>query len=336
MSREGEDLDEIREEISAFGLEEEMASAASLGRLNLLASMTSLSGMFQECIPKLMSLFEGAGTGEDLSPEMAALLEEARMLLLCAGHLLTDDCAGETPAIPESVIHACESGRGADGDSCTASISGLTEMLKSVAEAQAMRVATYPEDPRLSPLLAKTLLWFFRRWGPAYILPSSDEYRENTGGILTAYSAPETAQPIVSFCTTLCLLYFCNWPQEKEVHDESTTLLLALAKKGAFVRGLMVNSPSFEKIAALHSICASLRHNASPSEVSAAVAAIGGDLSPEVVGGYQRLPYSDRARILTCLVVACSEMEDEKATAMLNACLKAVEAPFSALIQALG
>ncbi|KAL9179867.1 hypothetical protein ACHAXT_007837 [Thalassiosira profunda] len=333
MAREGGDLDEIREEISAFGLEEEMASAASLGRLNVLASMATLAGMFQQCMPKLMALFEGAGSGGDLSPDMAALLEEARMLLLCAGHLLTDDCAGETPAIPESVIHSCQ---GADGEQCTASISGLIEMLKAVAEAQAMKVASYPADPRLSPLLAKTLLWFFRRWGPAYILPSSDEYRENTGGILSVYSAPETAQPVVSFCSTLCLLYFCHWPQEKEVHDESTALLLALAKKGAFVRNLMVNSPSFEKIAALHSICASLRHNATQPEVAAAMAAVGGDLAPDVVGGYQRLPYSDRARVLTSLVISCSDMENEKATAMLNGCLKAVEAPFSALVQALG
>mgnify|MGYP000393600722 CR=1 FL=1 len=335
MARECAELDEIREEISAFGLEEEMASAASLGRLNVLASMTALSGMFQQCMPRLMALFEGAGTGGELSPDMASLLEEARMLLLCAGHLLTDDCVGETPALPESVRRCCKPGQGMDSDACTASILGLIEMLKSVAETQATKVAAHPADPRLSPLLAKTLLWFFRRWGPAYILPTSEEYKENVGGILSAYSTPETAQPVVSFCTTLCLLYFCHWPQEKEVQDESTALLAALAKKGPFVRGLMVNSPSFEKIAALHSICASLRHNASPAEISASMTAIGGDLSLDVVRGYQRLPYVDRARVLTCLVIACSDMQNDKANAMLSHSLKAVEAPFSTLVQAL-
>jgi len=343
IAKQEEELDEIREEISAVGLEEEMASAASLGRLNVFGSMTTLSGMFQQDMPRLVYLFESAGTdGGIMTPEMAELLEKARMLILCAGHLLTDDCAGETPAIPESAIHACQQQSGAgNSESCAASIAGLVEMLKSVAESQAMKVATYPLDPRLSPLLAKTLLWFYRRWAPAYLLPSnSDEYRENTTGILTAYSTPETAQPIVSFCTTLSLLYFCHWPQEKEVQEESTALLLALAKKGPFVRSLMVNnSPSFEKIAALHSICASLRNNATLPEVSAAMTAVvgeGGDLSMDVVRGYMRLPYDDRARVLTCLVVACSDMQDEKANAMLNGCLKAVEAPFSTLVQALG
>jgi hypothetical protein len=208
-------------------------------------------------------------------------------------------------------------------------------MLQAAAETQATKVAAYPENPCLSPLLAKTLLWFFRRWTPAYILPSSDEYRENAGGILSAYSNPETAQPLISFCTTLCLLYCCHWPQEKELQDESASLLMALAKKGAFVRSLMVKSPSFEKMAALHSVCASLRHTASHPEVLAAMTVVGAELSIDAVRGYQRLPYTDRARFLTCLVVACSEMQQEKANAMFVGCLKAVETPFSTLVQAL-
>lgn len=339
LAREGgTDLDEIREEISASGLNEEMSSAASLGRLNVLASMSTLSEMFQQCMPRLLSLFEGAGMGGDMTPDMAVILEEARILLLFVGHLLTDDCVGETPSIPESIVNACRPSRGVEtSESCASSIVTLIGALQSVAEAQATKVAAYPADPRLSPLLAKTLLWFFCRWAPAYILPTSDEYSDTTGGgILSTYSKPEIAQPVISFCSTLCLVYFCHWPQEKEVQDECTSLLLALAKKGAFVRGLMVNSPSFEKIAALHSVCGSLRHNASQQELSSAMTtAMGADLSIDVVMGYHRLPYAERARVLTCLVVACSEMHCEKSIVMLNSCLRAVEAPFSTLVQAL-
>lgn len=334
VARVGEDLDEIREEISAFGLEEEMASAASLGRLNVLASMTTLSEYFQQCMPRLMSLFELAGSATDLemTPDMAALLEESRMLIVCACHLLTDECDGETPAIPESVIHACQ---GADGNSCLSYIASLVELLKSGAESQATRVAMYPKDSCLSPLLAKTLLWFFRRWAPAYVFPISDEYREDAGGILSSYSKAETAQPVITFCTTLCLLYCCHWPQEKEVQDESSALLLALAKKGAFVRSLIVISPSFNMMSALHSVCASLRHTASQQEVLTAMSVVGADLSIDDVRGYQRLPYAERARFLTCLIVACSEMQDETANVIFAGCLKAVEVPFSTLVQAL-
>lgn len=333
LAREGgADLDEIREEISASELGQEMSSAASLGRLNVLASMATLSDMFQRCMPRLLTLFEGAGIGGDIAPDMAVILEEARILLLFVGHLLTDDCVGETPSIPESIVHACHR-----SEPCASSIISFIRALQSVAETQATKVAAYPLDLRLSPLLAKTILWFFRRWAPAYILPTSDEYIETTGGgILSAYSKPQTAQPVISFCSTLCLVYFCHWPQEKEVQDESTSLLLVLAKKGAFVRGLMVSSSSFEKIAALHIVCGSLRHNASQQELSSArMTSMGTDLSIDSVVGYHRLPYAERARILTCIVVACSEMHCQKSNVMLTNCLRAVEVPFSTLVQAL-
>lgn len=329
ISQEEAELDDIREEISALGLEEEMNSAASLGRLNVIASMTTLAGMFKECMSKLLALFTDSERGLEITPVVSALMEEGRMLIVCACHLLTDDCPGETPTIPEAVIRSCKS---KDGEQCIASISGLVDLLKSVAEAQAMRVSVNPEG--CSPLLAKTLLWFFRRWGTAYVLPSSDDYHQS-GGIFGTWSTSENAKPIVSFCTTLCLIYFCHWPQEKEVQDEATSLLLALAKKGSFMRELLVASPPFETIAALHSVGASYRHNASASEVTSALTAFGGSLSPDAVRGYQRLPYIDKARVLTGLLVGSSEIHNDKSKAIFHGCLSAVETSFSSLIQVL-
>ena len=149
------------------------------------------------------------------------------MLILCACHLLTDECEGETPSIPDAVIHACQPGRTSGHDSCLTSIMRLIELLRSIAEAQAMKVSAYPNESSLSPLLAKTLLLFFRRWSAAYVLPVSADYHKE--GIFVKWSTPENASPIISFCTTLSLIYFCHWPQEKEVQDESTALLLVLA-----------------------------------------------------------------------------------------------------------
>jgi hypothetical protein len=97
----------------------------------------------------------------------------------------------------------------------------------------------------------------------------------------------------------------------------------------------MVDSPSFEHIAALHSICSSLRHNASQAEIVTSMSSFVGIVSVEAVRGYQRLPYMDRARVLTCLVVGCSDMENEKSNAMLDGCLKAVANHFFALVEAL-
>eukprot|EP00956_Cyclotella_meneghiniana_P037344 scaffold137015_cov73-Cyclotella_meneghiniana.AAC.10 len=211
MTGEGADLDDIREEISALGLEEEMTSAASLGRLNMLGSLTTLSGMFQQCTPKLIALFTGPQLGDEMTQDMASLLEEARMLIVCACHLLTDECPGETPAIPSAVSKACKATDGSDNAECIGAISGLIDMLMQVAEAQATRVSTYPGEAACSPLLSKTLLWFFRRWAAAYVFPTPDDYKQS-GGIYDKWAAPESAQPVINFCSTLCLLYFCNWP----------------------------------------------------------------------------------------------------------------------------
>lgn len=211
MTSEGADLDDIREEISALGLEEEMTSAASLGRLNVLGSLTTLSGMFQQCTPKLIALFTGPQLGDEMTQDMASLLEEARMLIVCACHLLTDECLSETPAIPSAVSKACTATDGSDNAECICAISGLIDMLKQVAEAQATRVSAYPGEAACSPLLSKTLLWFFRRFAAAYVFPTPDDYKQS-GGIYERWAAPESAQPVINFCSTLCLLYFCNWP----------------------------------------------------------------------------------------------------------------------------
>jgi hypothetical protein len=120
---------------------------------------------------------------------------------------------------------------------------------------------------------------------------------------------------------------------EKEVQYESTSLLMALAKRGHFVRDLLINSTSFQQIAALHAVCAPLRPNSSPNPSD--MEAFGGNLAPEWVSGYQRLPYSDRARILSCLLIGYSEMKHEKASNMLNLCLNSVEKSFKLLVHAL-
>eukprot|EP00804_Cyclotella_cryptica_P023894 CCRYP_010038-RB/>CCRYP_010038-RB protein AED:0.02 eAED:0.02 QI:286/1/1/1/0.5/0.42/7/2478/1240 len=332
LADEGADLDDVREEISASGLEDEMSSAASLGRLNVFASLTTLSEMFQQCMPKLLALFTGPRLENEMTPDIAALMEEARMLIVCACHLLTDECPGESPTVPDAISKACITSEGSDNEQCIMAISSLVDLLMKVAEAQATRVSMHPEESACSPLLSKTLLWFFRRWAAAYVFPTPGDYRQS-GGIYGKWATQEQAQPVISFCTTLCLLYFCHWPLEKEVQDECNSLLLAIAKRGHSVRHLLVNAPSFEQIAALHVVCASLRPNSSPNLSD--LETFGGSLTPALVRGYQRLPFLDRSKVLTSLLVGCSEMKNEKASSIMNECLVAVEKSFKLLVQAL-
>jgi len=325
------DLDEVREAIASGVLEEEMASVAVIGRLSLGDALNCLSPLFQACVPQLQALWN-APAG-DVSPQDAACLEEIRLLIRCLCHLLTDDNSGETPVVPESIVMACQG-----NDAITSAIASSVQTVLSLAELQASKIAQNPADPRLSPFLATTLLWFLNRWAPAYVFPV--DY-SSTGAappskILSVWANADSAQQVVSFCATLCLHYQCYWPQERQVLEGSQSLILALAKRGPQIRSLLVASPSFTQMVMCHCLTAGIRHNAPSSDLEAAVQAkAGGSVSLEMVRGYQRLRYEDRSSILTAILVATSDSPNETATAMMNESLGAVHSAFSSLVQAL-
>mmetsp|Transcript_839 Transcript_839/g.1941 ORF Transcript_839/g.1941 Transcript_839/m.1941 type:complete len:1304 (-) Transcript_839:31-3942(-) len=341
-----EDLDEIREEISEVAAEEEMVAASSLGRLNVPAAVASLSALLNDCLPRLKTLFEAAigsvSTPEGgISPDAAALLEEARLLVVCITHLLTDDNVGEAPMIPEAIIRASRPDD-KNSDSTVAAVGLVVTSLMQLAEYQASMVAANTSDPRLSPLLSKTMLWFFNRWAPAYILATSLEYGrdgQSHSRIVGAWSSQESASSAINFCSTLCLHYHCYWPQEKQVQEAASLLSLNLAKRGTTMRSVMIKCSSLAKLAAMHTFTASLCHNCASTEVAAATAnahAAGRDLSEDMVRGYCRLPYADRANILTGLLVASSDVGEQGGGSMFNeGCLLPVQNSFSSLVQAI-
>lgn len=336
ITSHAEDLDEVREEISEVATEEEMTAASSLGRLNVANAITSLAALLDQCLPHLKALFEAqvqtvtTAQGE-ISPDAAALLEEARLLVVCITHLLTDDNVGEEPMIPASIVRACSNDEG-----LVSAIGACVTSLMQLAEYQASLVSVNAEDPRLSPLLAKTLLWFFDRWAPGYVLvpTATVESDAAASSILRAWSTQESASTAVTFCLTLCLHYHCYWPQEHQVQEAATSLTLKLAKRGSAMRALMVKSTSFEKVVAMHSCTTSLLHTCTTAEVHSAAAnaqAMGQSLEQGMIKGYCRLPYEDRAKILTGLCVASSDAGD----IFSHACLMPVKNAFSSLLQAL-
>ncbi|GFH56279.1 hypothetical protein CTEN210_12755 [Chaetoceros tenuissimus] len=339
------DLDEVREDIASVQMQEEMTSACSLGRVNLASSLQCLSSLFQTCMPQLQNLFSTDGQS-DVSPEAAALLEEARLLVMCACHLLTDDSSGESPLIPEAIINTCSPPTDSphtfktgsvDYAASTMAISQIVSTLMGLAEFQASKIANNPYNPHLSPLLAKTLLWFFTRWVPAYVLPSSGEYGYSSGGatghapdsILATWSTPEASSQVLSFCSTLCLHYLTCWPQEIQVLEGCAELLLAIAKRGRDMRVMLMTTPSMEHLCNLHVHTACQIHASSQELVPVA------NLSKEMMVGYKRIPYKHRARMLKSMLIASSEINDAKSESMFATLLESVKNAFGTLIHAL-
>jgi hypothetical protein len=348
-SHSNDNVEEEYEHISDVRLEEEMESLSTLGRIHVQGSIQSLSNLFQQTIPQLQAHWNAPPTDAGVSPDLAALLEQARLLTLYIGHLLTDDNTGETPVIPDTVAIACRE----EDDATIPTIVSAIEALISLAQTQAVQLAKQPNDPRLSPLLANSFLWFINRWAPAYIY--SVEYNsvgdqspvktaiegKNIGNV---WSLQEKAQQAVSFAVTLCLHFQCYWPQERPVQESAATLLLTLAKRAAGsdhqrhprkLRTLMTASPSFTQLVMFHCVTAGTRHSMGRSELEQTIHSKMSESKASVdmamVMGYQRLPYDIKSKILTALLVGCSEHES---VALLHDCLKAVHDSFSSLLHA--
>jgi hypothetical protein len=324
------ELDEIREEIYAVDLEDEMASLAVVGRLDLQASLGCLSGLFSQLVPQLQSLWD-AQVGY-VTAEAAGLLEESRLVTMYIGHLLTDENEGETPVIPDTIVGTCQ-----DNQAVTDSVVAAVQTLQQFAEFQASKIAIHPSDPRLSPLLAASFVWFLNRWAPAYVLPADYCNSTSPSTISVAWVTSERVDHSVSFLLSLCLHYTCYWPHERQVQENVATLLLSLAKRCSKMRLALVVSASFRQLVMFHCLTCAIRHSASAEEFQNTVRSKAGnfDLDVNMLRGYQRLPYDIKGKLLTGILVASSEYEDETSKAFLSNCFIALEEAFSSLVTAL-
>jgi len=329
------DLDEVREEIYAVDLEEEMTSLAAVGRLDLQASLSCLSAFFNEMVPQLQALWESPTTTA-ISAESAGVLEQSRLVTLYIGHLLTDENAGETRVIPDSIVLACQ-----DNQVSADAVISAVQLLQQFAEYQASKIAANPNDQRLSPLLAKTFLWFFNRWAPSYILPLAYGASTTPSNITLAWSNPERVQQSISFLITLCLHYNCYWSQEGQVQENAALLLLSLAKRGSNMRLAIIACPQFRQLVIYYCLTCGIRHSASHEEFETTVRTKAGNniqnmnLDMNMIRGFHRLPYEIKGKLLTGILMSCGEKDDETSNALLNDCFQATQDAFSSLVNVL-
>lgn len=126
----------------------------------------------------------------------------------------------------------------------------------------------------------------------------------------------------MSLLLSLVVLFIC-------VHTKSFFFLQ--------MRLAMVSSPSFQQLCQYHCLTAGIRHSAPPAEFESTVKSKAGNanISMDMLRGYQRLPYDIKSKIVTGLIVGCSETSHEPSNALLNDCLKAIHDVFSSLVHVL-
>jgi hypothetical protein len=332
FANSGEDPDEEQQEIESAGTMDEMIAVASLGRLHLLSALTCTSLMFQQVLPKLQSVWQEPGTGT-VTPEIAGLLEEARLLITYMGHLLTDENDnnnGRNPVVPIAINNACNK----EEESILYEIASAVQSVLCLAEAHASKLAENPSNARISPNLARSFLWFLNRWAPTYICGATSSSRPSK--VLEFWSAEEAAQQVITFCLWFCSQYQSYWPHATNVHESSTNLLLSLAKRNPQTRSLMVPTSAFQQMIQFHCISTGLSPILGQEELASIVRRQAGNasISVEMFQGYHSLPQSDKSKILTVLLTACGDSTDTSSS-MFNDCLKSVHEAFSSLMQAL-
>jgi hypothetical protein len=86
-----------------------------------------------------------------------------------------------------------------------------------------------------------------------------------------------------------------------------------------------------------HCLTCGIRHSAPDEEFQNTVRSKAGnvDLDMNMLRGYQRLPYDIKGKLLTGILVASSEYEDETSKNLLNNCFQALQEAFSSLVNAL-
>lgn len=176
--------------------------------------------------------------------------------------------------------------------------------------------------------------------GASYLFPSVYDISATPSTITQAWSIDENAPPYISFLTALCLHYNCYWSHEGKVQDNAASMLRSLVKMGSKMRLAIIASPSFRQIVMYYCLTCGIRHSASQEEFESTVQTKIGNTDNSIVDtnmlrGFHRLPYKFKGKLLTGILIACSEREDETSNAFLNDCLSATQDAFSSLVNAL-
>lgn len=323
-------FDEAREEITEVDLEEELASIANIGRLDLQSALACISELFSFILPQLEMLWRGGG---EITPEISCLLEQARLLNLHTTHLLTDNNEGESPSVPTAIILACKS-----DEVLPATIASSVWAILNFADAQVRKIAENPDNLRLSPLLACSFLVFLTRWAPAYVYPVENVSSRGANAHIQEWTNPLNAQNVISMCMSLCLHYTSYWPLERQVQTHVQQFLISLARRGPTVRNFIVSSPAFQQMVQFHCLTACMDHSKSRQDFESMIRSLACNVAISTISmiwSFQRLPYRDRSEILAAILIACSDKDNHIASTMINDSLHAVHQAFIKFVEAI-
>ena len=330
---------EDNQEIDDIALEEEMAAIACLGRLHLPSSLSCMSSLFQGILPKLQEAWKEPGP---VTPDIAALLEETRLMVLHMGYLLTD--GGESKSKQQSKVPLAIDWFCSIEPSLVENIASLMQAILGLMEAQVASISQCPSNPRPGATLGNTFLWFLTRWAPAFLCQIADDDTTSNNKLLGFWSGhSDSTKRVVAFSIWLCSQYQAYWPENGPIQSSAASLLNAMAQQSGQMRAIMIQQPALQQMVLY--LCVTIGIPSCLSNEDQFDTAVRSQMSKfpnassisdtTAIRGLHKLSYDDKSSLLTALLVTCGDESDNTATAMFTELLKSLESTFLSLMQAL-
>ncbi|CBJ26385.1 conserved unknown protein [Ectocarpus siliculosus] len=210
----GHEEDDEEEEIGAADKDEQMCSAACLGRLSLARALAAVDVQVRGVSEVLSRLLETGAVngqpgllpgGQELSPAATGVMEQARTAVVLAAHLIADKDDSMVPERLHAVLlvddHAAEL-----LVSLVHSLLNLLELHVTLLERGAQQQqqgaggggGCSSSSPLLSPYLGGALLWCLTRWASGYLFADLSLYEGGFSYRLTQAFGSSGPEPALS------------------------------------------------------------------------------------------------------------------------------------------
>ncbi|KAI8817434.1 armadillo-type protein [Fimicolochytrium jonesii] len=226
------DDDMVKDE---YMYEEQLVSAAIIGRLDPRKPLEKLQALVDDRLGRIRKVFEGAEHADDL----AWLQEHLHWLALFSGHLLAYGGTGEKREIPRSLLAlSMASAENADP---------VVKLALTLLYALDV-VSVNPNSPSFSlcsPLLCETLLWFIERWSQTYLFLPAEEL--HTHSLMRAFGRDGGGPAVLDGIMNMLEKNFDMWPGQEDLLMQIVSLLSTFSKVPG-IRNALVLSDRFQKL----------------------------------------------------------------------------------------
>ena len=228
--------DEYEEENEELVVEEQLNSIGVLGRQLAEPSLQFLFHKFSSRFTQIQSLF-----GQNIlhNRQLDMLWEDFEWIIEIGGYILADNVEGESPTLPLEIVELTGS---------TDNI--FFEFVNAITKFSQFELLCLTKSPQmLSPRIAKTVMWFFWRWGQSYLMPEVSHHTESISkSIIAMYGEKsENGLKMVDYLLQKISHNLVHWASEHDTCQETIKLFNVMATKKS-IRGCVIQSNTFTEM----------------------------------------------------------------------------------------